>query len=122
MQTITWIGIVVIVSACSFFLGGWFNKKRNKQEDLEHQVEQAQTELAQYRQDVADHLDNTNKLMSKIKENYEQLLAHSQRSEKLLTARESADLTQPFFSKETTEQLYASLDQRPERQPTRRIH
>ncbi|TMP86144.1 DUF1043 domain-containing protein [Pseudoalteromonas ruthenica] len=122
MYTTTWLGIVIIVAACSFFVGSWMTKRRFKQGELEEQAQQAQNDLERYRQDVADHLDNTNKLIAKLKENYEQLVNHVQQSDHLLTAKQDVDLSQPFFSKETTEQLHASLSQRPERQPTRSVH
>ncbi|MEO2267853.1 YhcB family protein [Pseudoalteromonas pernae] len=122
MSTITWLGVVIIIAACSFFLGGWFTKKRFKQEELEEQAHKAQSELEQYRQDVADHLDNTNKLINKLKDNYEQLANHVAQSNSLLTLKKEVDMSQPFFSKETTEQLHASLNQRPERHATHTLH
>ncbi|MFY8273715.1 ZapG family protein [Pseudoalteromonas sp. SSDWG2] len=122
MSTITWLGVVIIIAASSFFLGGWFTKKRFKQEELEEQAQTAQRELEQYRQDVADHLDNTNKLISKLKDNYEQLANHVQQSDHLLLAKKNIDMSQPFFSKETTEQLHASLSQRPERHGINTVH
>ena len=122
MSTITWLGVVIIIAAGSFFLGGWFTKKRFKQEELEEQANKAQGELEQYRQDVADHLDSTNKLIAKLRDNYEQLASHVQQSNNLLSAKKDVDISQPFFSKETTEQLHASLNERPERHPTRTMH
>lgn len=122
MSTITWIGVVIIIAIGSFFVGGLFTKKRFKQEELEQQAEKAQNELEQYRQDVADHLDSTNKLINKLKDNYEQLAHHVQQSDHLLLSKKDLDDSQPFFSKETTEQLQASLSQRPERHSSNMVH
>ncbi|WP_404342470.1 YhcB family protein [Pseudoalteromonas mariniglutinosa] len=112
MGTITWVGIVVIVAIAAFIIGGFVTKKQFKQDKLEQQVEQANNALEQYRQDVADHLASTSKLVSKMKDNYEQLLNHVDETNKLLLADKKQHASEPFFSKETTEQLQASLQER----------
>ena len=86
MGTITWIGILIIVAISAFFIGAFVTKKQFKQDELEQQVEQANNALEQYRQDVADHLASTGKLVSKMKDNYDQLLNHVEETNKLLLA------------------------------------
>ena len=112
MGTVTWIGIIVIVAVAAFFLGAFVTKKQFKQDELEQQVEQAKNTLEQYRQDVADHLSNTSKLVNKMKDNYDQLLNHVDETNKLLLTDKKQHPTEPFFSKETTEQLQRSLKER----------
>jgi len=112
MGTITWVGILIIVAISAFFIGAFVTKKQFKQDELEQQVEQANNALEQYRQDVADHLASTGKLVSKMKDNYDQLLNHVEETNKLLLADKKQHPNEPFFSKETTEQLQSSLQDR----------
>ncbi|MBE0376631.1 YhcB family protein [Pseudoalteromonas prydzensis] len=112
MGTVTWIGIIVIVAVAAFFLGAFVTKKQFKQDELEQQAEQAKNALEQYRQDVADHLASTSKLVSKMKDNYDQLLNHVDETNKLLLTDKKQHPAEPFFSKETTEQLQRSLKER----------
>ena len=112
MGTITWVGILIIVAISAFFIGAFVTKKQFKQDELEQQVEQANNALEQYRQDVADHLASTGKLVSKMKDNYDQLLNHVEETNKLLLAEKKQPPNEPFFSKETTEQLQSSLQDR----------
>ena len=112
MGTITWVGILIIVAIAAFFIGAFVTKKQFKQDELEHQVEQANNALEQYRQDVADHLASTGKLVSKMKDNYDQLLNHVEETNNLLLTDKKQHPNEPFFSKETTEQLQHSLQDR----------
>jgi len=110
MTTITWLSFLVITAIASFFVGTVFTKRQYENDELEKEVEKAKNELEQYKQDVADHLANTDKLVGRMKDNYEQLATHVQQTNKLLLVDNTKE-TMPFFSKETTEQLQASLDQ-----------
>ncbi|KZN37329.1 YhcB family protein [Pseudoalteromonas luteoviolacea] len=115
MTTIAWLGLLIIVAICAFFLGSQFTKKQFKHEEIEQQAKQAEQNLEQYRQDVADHLANTKKLVGKMQDNYSQLLQHVEETNQLLIEEKRKAPSEPFFSKETTEQLQASLRARPEK-------
>jgi uncharacterized membrane-anchored protein YhcB (DUF1043 family) len=112
MGTITWVGLLFFVAVAAFLLGVFVAKKQLKQGELEQQAVQAQNALEQYRQDVADHLANTGKLVSKMKANYDQLLKHVEETNQLLLSDKNDTPPEPYFSKETTEQLQASLKER----------
>ncbi|MBH0087589.1 YhcB family protein [Pseudoalteromonas sp. NSLLW218] len=112
MGTVMWVGLVAIVAVVAFFIGAFVTKKQFKQDELKEQAEQAENALEQYRQDVADHLANTGKLVNKMKENYDQLLSHVEETNQLLLEDRNKAPAEPFFSKETTEQLQASLKER----------
>ncbi|WP_372762866.1 YhcB family protein [Pseudoalteromonas sp.] len=112
MGTFTWVGLVIVVAIASFFIGTFVAKKQFKQDELEQQAEQAKNTLEQYRQDVADHLASTGKLVNKMKDNYDQLLSHVEETNQLLLEDRNKAPAEPFFSKETTEQLQASLKER----------
>ncbi|MEQ3512055.1 YhcB family protein [Pseudoalteromonas sp. BZB3] len=115
MTTFAWLGLIVVVAIAAFFLGSMITKKQLKHDDLEQQVQSAKHELEQYRQEVADHLASTKKLMTKMQDSYSQLLIHVEETDKALLNVKPAMPDEPFFSKETTEQLQASLQSRPER-------
>ncbi|TMO64081.1 YhcB family protein [Pseudoalteromonas aurantia] len=115
MTTIVWLGLLIITGVIGFFIGAQVTRKQLKQTELEQQAIQAQTELEQYRQDVSDHLASTKKLMSKMQESYTQLFSHVERTDQVLLTEKPTHPSEPFFSKETTEQLHASLKSRPER-------
>ncbi|TMP08762.1 DUF1043 domain-containing protein [Pseudoalteromonas sp. S3178] len=112
MGTVMWVGLVVITAVVAFFIGAFVTKKQFKQDELKEQAEQAENALEQYRQDVADHLASTGKLVNKMKENYDQLLSHVEETNQLLLEDRNKAPAEPFFSKETTEQLQASLKER----------
>ncbi|WP_350549924.1 YhcB family protein [Pseudoalteromonas sp. 120-MNA-CIBAN-0494] len=112
MGTFTWVGLVIIVAIAAFFIGAFVTKKQFKHDELEEQVEQAKNTLEQYRQDVADHLANTGKLVTKMKDNYDQLLSHVEETNQFLLEDRNKAPAEPFFSKEMTEQLQASLKER----------
>ncbi|AXQ96666.1 YhcB family protein [Pseudoalteromonas piscicida] len=115
MTTVTWLGLLIIVAIAAFFLGGFVTKKQFKHDELEVQAQQAKHDLEQYRQDVSDHLASTKKLVNKMQDSYQQLLTHVEETNQLLTQDRPSHPADPFFSKETTEQLQASLQARPER-------
>ena len=112
MGTVMWVGLIVIAAVVAFFIGAFVTKKQFKQDELKEQAEQAENALEQYRQDVADHLANTGKLVNKMKENYDQLLSHVEETNQLLLEDRNKAPAEPYFSKETTEQLQASLKER----------
>jgi uncharacterized membrane-anchored protein YhcB (DUF1043 family) len=115
MTTIVWLGLLIITGVIGFFIGSQVTRKQLKQTELEEQAMQAKNDLEQFRQDVSDHLSSTKKLMNQMQESYTQLLSHVEHTDQLLLTEKPTHPSEPFFSKETTEQLHASLKSRPER-------
>ncbi|CAH9063380.1 hypothetical protein PSECIP111951_03262 [Pseudoalteromonas holothuriae] len=115
MTSFAWMGLIIVIAIAAFFLGSVWTKKQFKHDDLEQQTQQAKHELEQYRQEVADHLANTKKLMGKMQDSYSQLIQHVEETNQVLLTEKPNHPSDPFFSKETTEQLHASLKSRPER-------
>lgn len=111
MSILTTVVIALICTIIGFFIGKFWTLRTGAQHELEAQVEKTQTELSQYKQDVASHFETTNQLMAQLKSNYDQVNNHIEETSKLLQKPEvQADLF-PFFSKETSEQMQASLEQ-----------
>ncbi|WP_105167257.1 YhcB family protein [Pseudoalteromonas sp. T1lg23B] len=115
MTSFAWMGLIVVVAIAAFFIGSVWTKKQFKHGELEQQAQRAKHELEQYRQEVADHLASTKKLMTKMQDSYSQLLNHVEETNQVLLTEKPTHPSEPFFSKETTEQLHASLKSRPER-------
>ena len=109
MTTVIWLTLVLFTAIGCFFLGSIYTKRQYEHDELEKEVEKAQHSLEQYKQDVADHLASTNKLVSKMRDNYEQLVNHVEETNKILLTDNRSE-SMPFFSKETTEHLKASLN------------
>ncbi len=104
MATISWVGLIIIALCAGFFAGRFITKQQLQNNDYEKQAEQAKAALAQYRQDVIDHIATTEKLALRINESQTQLVDHLVESKQLLTETKDV-IEQPFFSMETTEQL-----------------
>ncbi|CCQ10372.1 FIG00949461: hypothetical protein [Pseudoalteromonas luteoviolacea B = ATCC 29581] len=119
MNAIAWFGLLVVVAVAAFSLGAYVTKKKFKQDELEQQANDAKMALDQFRQDVADHLDNTRKLVTRMQDNYTQLLNQVEQTNQLLVVDSTPTSAEPFFSKETTEQLQASLKNRQEKRSDR---
>jgi uncharacterized membrane-anchored protein YhcB (DUF1043 family) len=109
MTTAVWLTLLFVCCAASFYLGGLFTKRQYEHDELEKEVEHARTELEQYKQDVADHLASTNRLVDKMRDNYEQLVNHVADTRKHLLEEKGEVL--PFFSPEATEVLTKSKHQ-----------
>lgn len=104
MSTAIWITLLIAMSVASFFIGSLITKRQYEHDELEKEVEKAQNDLEQFKQDVSDHVAHTNKLVGKMRDSYEQLVTHMEETNKLLTAEKPVDVV-PFFSQEATEIL-----------------
>ncbi|WP_199609677.1 YhcB family protein [Flocculibacter collagenilyticus] len=103
--------IAIVTFLVGLIIGRVWTKRQISTSELQQQVEQTQNELTQYKQDIASHFATTNALMSQLKHNYEEIVTHVDQTSKMLQRSEAKGDLFPFFSKETTEQLQASLDQ-----------
>ena len=104
MSTAIWITLLVATAIASFFTGSLLTKRQYEHDELEKEVEKAQNDLEQFKQDVGDHVAHTNKLMGKIQDSYLQLVKHMEETNKLLVAKNDSEVV-PFFSQEATEIL-----------------
>jgi hypothetical protein len=104
MSTAIWITLLFTTGITSFFIGSLYTKRQYEHSKLEQEVDKAQSELAQFKQDVSDHLAHTNKLVDRMQDNYTQLVNHMEETDKLLLAAQPAEVV-PYFSQEATELL-----------------
>lgn len=102
------IGMVILV--VGIVIGYVANKmlsassQENKQ--LAEKANQSEASLAQYKLDVADHLDNSTQLLQQMNDTCQKAMEQMEQSTKLLQqATPTESEAMPFFSKETQEQL-----------------
>jgi len=101
---------IIIGTIAGTALGFIANKKlsassqENKQ--LAEQANQSETNLAQYKLDVAEHLDHSTQLLEQMNSTCQKAMQQMEQSTKLLQqATPTEKEAMPFFSKETQEQL-----------------
>lgn len=84
-----------------------------EQKELREKVEKSEFALHEYKGEVAEHLDNSAKLLSQMNETCQAAMQQMEKSTKLLQQATPKDVTaMPFFSKETQEQLAETVNLR----------
>jgi len=102
------IGLIIFIVGCAagFLAGRTMSNSTQGQRELEEQATRSEAALAQYKQDVAEHLDSSAQLLEKMNSTCQTAMAQMAESTKLLQQATTAEATtMPFFSKETQEQL-----------------
>ena len=83
----------------------------NKQ--LSEQVSKSEAELAQYKSNVAEHLETSANLLAEMNNTCQAAMKQMEESTTLLKTATPVDITSmPFFSKETQEQLAKTVNLR----------
>lgn len=111
--SLVWLGLGIIIGAV---IARLISIKQFGQHKLQQELDDSRKQLSQYRQDVSDHLETTNQLMSQLQDNYARIARHVQQSkmqlvEQPVTARDEVN----YFAAETTAQIKQSLHQLNER-------
>ena len=75
---------LAIGAVIGFVISQMKTKNQADNQALEAKLHQAQTELAQYRQDVADHFANSASLMKQMASDYSKIYQHMQQSQEML--------------------------------------
>lgn len=113
----TWLligtGIGLVIGAVAARL---LSLKQFGQHKLQQELDESRKQLSQYRQDVSEHLETTNQLMSQLQDNYSRIARHVQQSkmqlvEQPINARDEVN----FFAADTTQHIKQSLHQLNER-------
>lgn len=102
------IGIIIFVvgSTVGFFASRFLSASNQENQKLAEKVNQSEASLAQYKVDVAEHLDHSKELLEQMNNTCQKAMKQMEQSTQLLqkaTPKESDAM--PFFSKETQEQL-----------------
>lgn len=112
----TAIVISVITLILGFIGGVVFSRTRmisvEESHSIKQQADEAKSALNNYQAEVSNHLGRTSMLMDQMAETYREVLQHmTETSQVLQKAQQDKDSNMPFFSRETTEALQASLSQ-----------
>ena len=114
------IVIGIIIFAVGALVGFIANKmlSANSQESqkLAEKANHSEATLAQYKLDVAEHLDNSTQLLEQMNQTCQKAMQQMETSTKLLQqATPDIGEAMPFFSKETQEQLAKTVNLRHDR-------
>ena len=95
------VGVIV-----GFFANHFLSSSNQEKRKLSEQVSKSETALSQYKLDVADHLENSAKLLEQMNSTCQTAMKQMEESTVLLqqaSAHETDGM--PFFSQETQDQL-----------------
>ncbi|WP_440874694.1 YhcB family protein [Thalassotalea sp. PLHSN55] len=111
------IGLIIfIIGAIAGFVISKLVSSSAKEQKLAEQASQSEAELQQYKQDVAEHLESSAKLLEQMNTTCQNAMSQMAQSTKLLKQATPAEGTpMPFFSKETQEQLAETVSLRHQR-------
>lgn len=121
--------LAIVIFAVGVVVGFIANKVLSKSSNeeskkLAEQANQSEATLARYKEDVAEHLDNSTKLLEQMNQTCQKAMSQMEQSTALLQqATPSEDEVMPFFSKETQEQLAQTVklrhnkEEKPEEEP-----
>lgn len=112
------IGLIIFLvgSAVGFIAAKFLSNSSKEQQQLAEQASENERALAQYKQDVAEHLDSSAKLLEQMNSTCQTAMSQMAQSTKLLQqVTPTEDEAMPFFSKETQEQLAQTVGLRHQR-------
>jgi len=113
MTILSGLLIFIIGSISGFIANKYFGSSSHNQQKLAEKVNHSETALEQYKLDVAEHLDNSAKLLEQMNSTCKIAIEQMAQSTKLLQrATPDESVTMPFFSKETQDQLAQTVSLR----------
>lgn len=116
MNIVVGIVIFVVGAAVGAMVGKLLFASGRDNKNLAEKANQAEASLAQYKLDVAEHLDNSTRLLEQMNNTCQTAMKQMEQSTKLLQqATPAEEIVMPFFSKETQEQLAQTVALRHER-------
>ncbi len=114
MSSILWLiaGLVIGAVAARLFSIRQFNQNK-----LQVELEESKAQMQNYRTEVSDHLETTQRLMSQLQDNYEQIVRHMASTKMTLVdkapVQRATNLN--YLSTDTAEHIRKSLGQIDER-------
>ena len=116
MSAVMSIVLLLVGGAIGFAAGRFLSSSAKEAKELAEKANESESALAQYKQDVAEHLDNSAKLLAQMNDTCQNAMAQMEASTKLLQqATPSEKSAMPFFSQETQEQLAQTVNLRHEK-------
>ena len=119
MSIVMGIVLLLVGSAIGFVVGRFFSTSVQENKKLSEQVSEKESALAQYKLDVAEHLDSSAQLLAQMNSTCQTAMQQMEESTRLLQrATPSEQDMMPFFSKETQEQLAQTVKLRHNKRAT----
>jgi uncharacterized membrane-anchored protein YhcB (DUF1043 family) len=98
--------IFIIGTTAGFFVNKRFSASEQAQKKIAEQANQTEAKLAQYKLDVAEHLESSASLLAQMNNTCQVAIKQMEKSTALLQQATPTEIESiPFFSKETEEQL-----------------
>lgn len=116
MSAVISIVLLLVGGAIGFIAGRYLSASAKETKELANKASESESALAKYKQDVAEHLDNSAQLLAQMNSTCQTAMSQMEESTKLLQqATPSEASAMPFFSQETQDQLAQTVNLRHEK-------
>jgi len=113
MNVVLGLGLFIVGAIVGFFANRTLFSSAQETQKLAAKASQSESELARYKLDVADHLENSAKLLEQMNSTCQTAMIQMAQSTQLLQQATPENIeSMPFFSKETQEQLAQTVNLR----------
>ncbi len=113
MDIVLAIILLLVGAAIGFIASRFLSASVQDNQKLSEQVNNSESALAQYKLDVAEHLDDSTKLLEQMNSTCQTAMKQMEKSTQLLQQATPVEVEgMPFFSKETQEQLAQTVSLR----------
>lgn len=113
MNVVLGLGLFIVGAIVGFFANRTLFSSAQETQKLAAKASQSESELARYKLDVADHLENSAKLLEQMNKTCQTAMTQMAQSTQLLQQATPENIeSMPFFSKETQEQLAQTVNLR----------
>lgn len=113
MNIVLGLGLFIVGALVGFFVNRTLFSSAKETQKLAEKASQSESELAKYKLDVAEHLENSTSLLEQMNSTCQVAMAQMAQSTQLLQQATPENIeNMPFFSKETQEQLAQTVNLR----------
>ena len=113
MNVVLGFGLFIVGAIVGFFAKQMLSSSAQETQKLAAKASQSKAELAQYKIDVAEHLESSAKLLEQMNSTCQTAMTQMAQSTQLLQQATPENIeSMPFFSKETQEQLAQTVNLR----------
>ncbi|SEK97304.1 hypothetical protein SAMN05216262_104138 [Colwellia chukchiensis] len=113
MNVVLGFGLFILGAVVGYIANKMLSSSAQASQKLAEKASQTESELAQYKLDVAEHLESSAKLLEQMNNTCQTAMAQMAESTQLLQQVTPDNIeSMPFFSKETQEQLAQTVNLR----------
>jgi uncharacterized membrane-anchored protein YhcB (DUF1043 family) len=122
MTVVTALIVFIVGTIVGFFANHFLASSNQEQRKLAEQVSKSEAALAQYKLDVADHLESSASLLDQMNSTCQTAMKQMEESTQLLQRVSTTDVDgMPFFSQETQQQLAQTAGLRHQKRPSKDV-